>query len=135
VDVETAMALERVRDRIDGLEVSVRGDIAGLVGSMAGLGGSVSDLRGSAVRLEGSVADLRASVAEIRGSVAEVRGSVSELRDMIVEQGNALRIEFRQEIADARRHAVLLNEGTRDDIRLVAEAVALLTVKVESLQR
>jgi len=29
----------------------------------------------------------------------------------------------------------MLNESTRDDIRLVAEAVAALTMKVDALQR
>jgi hypothetical protein len=51
---------------------------------------------------------------------------------------NELRAEFRAELrtglTDVRRHAVMLNESTRDD-RLVAEAVALLTVKVDSLQK
>ena len=44
-----------------------------------------------------------------------------------------LRAEVSEGLADARRHAVMLNENTRDDIRLVAEAVAVLAVKVDAL--
>ena len=54
-----------------------------------------------------------------------------EFRQGLSEQ----REEFRSELADVRRHAVMLNESTRDDIRLVAEAVAVLTVKVDALRR
>ena len=86
MDVETVTPLERVNDRIDALEASVRGDIA-------------------------------------------------QLCDLFSHQGGALQTEFREGLSEARRHAVMLNESTRDDIRLVAEAVAVLTVKVESLQR
>ncbi len=35
--------------------------------------------------------------------------------------------------SEVRRHAVMLNEATRDDIRLVAEAVAAVAVKIDSL--
>lgn len=84
VDIETVSAIERITERIDTLETTVRGDIAQL-------GMRVSHL------------DLRA--------------------------------EIRDGLAEARRHAAILNESTRDDIRLVAEAVAALTVKVESLRR
>ena len=79
IDTETAAAIERVHDRIDALEVTLRG---------------------------------------------EFRHGLSELRQ-----------ELRSELADVRRHAVMLNESTRDDIRLVTEAVAVLAVKVDSLRR
>jgi hypothetical protein len=46
-----------------------------------------------------------------------------------------LRLELRDGLAESRRHAVMLNESTREDIRFVAEAVANLTVKIDSLRR
>lgn len=55
--------------------------------------------------------------------------------EQVNDRIDALRAELREGLAETRRHAVALNESTRDDIRLVAEAVAVLTVKVESLQR
>jgi hypothetical protein len=47
----------------------------------------------------------------------------------------SLRADMTQGFAEGRRHAVMLNESTRDDIRRVAQAVAVLTVKVDSLRR
>jgi hypothetical protein len=38
-------------------------------------------------------------------------------------------------LVESRRHAVMLNKSTREDIRFVAEAVANLTVKLDSLRR
>lgn len=58
----------------------------------------------------------------------------TELRDGLADVRSEL-ADVRRELADVRRHAVILNEATRDDIRLVAEAVAALSVKVDSLQR
>ena len=46
-----------------------------------------------------------------------------------------LRVELRHGLDESRRHATILNEGTREDIRFVAEAVAGLTVKIDSLLR
>ena len=51
----------------------------------------------------------------------------TELRDGLVE--------VRTELAEVRRHSTLLNEATRDDIRLVAEAVAAMAVKIDSILR
>jgi hypothetical protein len=61
----------------------------------------------------------------------EITDLLIELRDGLAE----LRAEFREGLAESRRHAVMLNESTREDIRFVAEAVANLTVKVDSLRR
>ena len=83
MDTDTAAAIERINDRIDSLEVTLRG---------------------------------------------KFRQGLSELRE-------EFRADLRAELADVRRHAVVLNESTRDDIRLVAEAVAVLAVKVDSLRR
>jgi predicted ATP-binding protein involved in virulence len=83
--------------------------------------------------LETSVHD---DIAQARDEFrAELAAQGNELRAAIAEQVNGLRTEFRNGLADVRRHAVVLNESTRDDIRLVAEAVAVLALKVDSLQR
>src|SRR5262245_31450060 len=58
-----------------------------------------------------------------------------ELRDGLAELRAELREELREGLAQSRRHAVMLNESTREDIRFVAEAVANLTVKIDSLRR
>ena len=86
MDTEIVAAIDRVNDRIDALEIRLRG---------------------------------------------EFRQGLSELREEVHDS----RAELRAELADVRRQAVMLNESTRDDIRLVAEAVAVLTVKVDSLRQ
>ena len=104
------MALGQVNERIDAQATTVRCDIA---------------------EVKDTVSELRDTVVELRDTVIELGDNLVELRGTVVEQGDALR----KEIADARSHALMLNESTRDDIRLVAEAVGVLTVKVDSLRR
>ena len=57
-----------------------------------------------------------------------------EITDLRIELCDRL-AELREGLAESRRHAVMLNESTREDIRFVAEAVANLTVKIDSLRR
>jgi hypothetical protein len=42
--------------------------------------------------------------------------------------------KIERKTAEATTHARVLNEAVRDDVRLVAEAVAVLTVKVDALR-
>jgi hypothetical protein len=49
------------------------------------------------------------------------------------ERLSSLQAEIRADFAEFRLHAVMLNERLRDDLRRLAAAVAVLTVKVESL--
>jgi len=44
-----------------------------------------------------------------------------------------LQSEFRDGLAENRRHAEVLFEAVRDNIRIVAEGVAVLTAKVDAL--
>ena len=45
-----------------------------------------------------------------------------------------LRDEFRTGLADNRRHAEVLTEGLRDDIRSVAEGLAVVSAKLDGLR-
>ncbi len=51
------------------------------------------------------------------------------------EDLKATRDELRAEIAEARRHATMLNEDLRDDIRIVLEHLVALSNRVEALSR
>jgi hypothetical protein len=96
VDLQTAEAIDRLSDQLDGLDAS-----------------------------------LSAEIADVRTDIAALRTDVTALRtDM-----TALRVELHQGLDDGRRHALTLNESTRHDIRLVAEGVAALAVKIESRSR
>ena len=74
--------------------------------------------------------------AEIRGESAAVR---DELRGEIRRESSAireeLRAEFRDGLAGVRRHAEVLHESLRDDIRILADGFAVISIKLDSLQR
>ena len=86
----------------------------------------------TAVAIEHVNARIDAFEMALRG---EFRRGLSELCEEFRDLHSELRSELHSELADVRRHAVMLNESTRDDIRLVAEAVAVLTNKIDSLRR
>jgi len=46
----------------------------------------------------------------------------------------SLESKIERKTAEAMTHARVLNEAVRDDVRLIAEAVAVLTVKVDALR-
>ena len=73
MDVETSAAIERLSDRLDGLEQSLRGDMA------------------------------------------------------------QLGVELRDGLAENRRHAEVLFESLRGDIRILADGFAVVTTKLDSL--
>ena len=98
MDVETSEAIERLGERIDALEVSLRTEIR------EGLGETRAELR-----------------TEFRGGLAAT--------------STELRSEFREGLAENRRHTEVLFESLRDDIRILAEGVAVLSTKLESFRR
>ena len=99
-------------ERIDRLDVSLRGEMTGMRDGLRG--------------------EIAAMGHELRGEMAAMRDG---LRVEMVAMRDELRIEFRDGLADNRRHTEVLFESLRDDIRLVAEAVAHLAVKIDQLQR
>ena len=79
-------------------------------------------------RLSDSIVRLEQSS---RGDVTQLRGDVTELRRDMTE----LRVELRDGLAENRRHAGVLFESLRDDIRVLAEGFATVSTKLDSLQR
>ena len=80
--------------------------------------------------IDGLRTDLRD--VEVRLST-RIDGLRTELRAEMAHMRAELRSEFRDGLAENRRHADVLVEAVRDDIRMVAEGVAALTGKVEAL--
>ena len=107
VDVETVEAIDRLGDRIDAVETS--------------LGNRIDSVE---VSLGAEVEDVRTEVGGIRTEVAGLRTELA-----------AFRTELNQGLDENRRYALMLNESTRHDIQLVAEGVASLAVKIDSLHR
>ena len=67
--------------------------------------------------------------ASLRG---EMKGIAASLRDDMATLREELRTEFREGLAENRRHSQILFESVRDDIRMVAEGVAALSAKIET---
>jgi hypothetical protein len=104
MDTETSEVIERINARIDALEVSLRAEIRG---------------ESAAVR-----SDLRGEMSTMRD---DLRGEMSSIHD-------ELRTEIRDSLAESKRHAVMLNEDVRDDIRMLAEAIATRSTRPDANQ-
>jgi hypothetical protein len=94
-------------------------------------GGTSMELE-TAEALEGLRRDMRrlepALSLRIEQSEQALSAKLRETRD-------GLRAEFRDGLGENRRHADVLFESLRDDIRIVAEEVAALSAKVDGLNR
>ena len=109
MDIDVSEAIESVRTELRDVEVRLSGRVDALSGRIDVVSGRIEALSG---RIDGSELTLRGEMALMR----------VELRD-----------EFRDGLAQNRRHAEVLIEAVRDDIRIVAEGVAALTAKVDAL--
>jgi len=127
VDVETASAIDRLVERIDSLETSLRGDIARLDARFG-----QSDARLEHVDARFEQIDARFEQVDARFDQVDARFDQVDAR---FDKQDASFSSLQASIEEVRRHAVMLNEATREDIRLVAEAVAVLTVKVDEALR
>jgi hypothetical protein len=64
----------------------------------------------------------------------EITALNSSLRQEITAVGISLREQIVAGDAETRRHTKMLFESLQDDIRIVAEGVAVLTVKVDRMR-
>jgi hypothetical protein len=67
----------------------------------------------------------------LRGEIGSVRSEIGSVRSEI----GALRNEVRAGLAENRRHAEVLFESLRDDIRMLAEGFATRTARLDSGRR
>ncbi len=63
----------------------------------------------------------------------ETSEAIERLGDRINGLERSLRGEFREGLAENRRHAEIFFKSLRDDIRLVAEGVAVLSAKIDRM--
>jgi hypothetical protein len=61
----------------------------------------------------------------------ETSEAIEQLGQQIDALDASLRTEFRAGLAENRRHAEVLIEGLRDDIRILAEGFATLSAKLD----
>ena len=130
MDVETSEAIDRIGERIDALEASLRAEIRGEASSLR------AEIRGESSLLRAESASLRTESASLRDDLrvesASLRG---ELRNESSSLRTELRAEFREGLAENRRHTEVLFESLRDDIRMLADGFAAMSTKLDSLQR
>ena len=62
----------------------------------------------------------------------ETSGAIEQLGRRIDALEGSLRSEFRAGLAENRRHAEVLIESVRGDIRMLAEGFATLTARLDS---
>ena len=116
MDVETAEAITTLRADIRHVEISLRADIR---------------------RVETTLSDridiLSRQVDGLGGRVDSLGGKVDSLDGRLDATASSLRNEMRQIGQESKRHAEVLFESLRDDIRIVAEGLVSLGAKVELL--
>ena len=84
-------------------------------------------------RIEGFGVNVRSDTRELANELRdEMRDLANELGDEMRELRMQLRAEFLDRLDTNRRHADIQFESLRDDIRIVAEGVAALAVKIDS---
>ena len=128
---ETSDVIERISARIDELEESLQAAIRSESASLRAESATLRDELRAEIRTESaSVRDeLRAEIcAESAGVKTELR---AEIRAESAAVQTELRAEIRDGLAENRRHAEVLHESLRDDIRILAG----LSTKLDSLQR
>ena len=64
-----------------------------------------------------------------------IRGDIRRVESTLSTEIDELRHEVWREMLEGRRHTEVLFESLRDDIRLVAEGLAVVSAKVDRLTR
>ena len=103
MDIQTAKAIDRIR----------------------------RDVRRADAKLSNALAEL-ATKKELREAIAAAVAPLAtkaQLREDLAD----LRAELREGLAENRRHTEVLTASVRDDIRIVAEGLAVLGEKVDRL--
>ena len=128
MDVDTSAAIERLSERIDVLDATVREGFTSLreeLGTVRlDMGGELGTVRAEVGSMRGELGTVRAEVGSVRGELGTVRRDLDDLR-----------AETRDGLAENRRHTEVLFESLRDDIRILAEGFASVSLKLDSLQR
>lgn len=73
--------------------------------------------------------------AETTDAVDTLRADIQRVETSVRELGTSLRVDMRESTDDTKRHMDIVAESLRDDIRMMAEGVVALAVKVDSFGR
>jgi phage-related minor tail protein len=125
MDLETSEAITTLRTDI----AQVRADMVQVETNLrADIGNVEASLRTDLTSVESS---LRADIRRVETTVSD---RIDSLSGQLGATTSSLRNEIRQMGQDSKRHTKVLVESLRDDIRIIAEGLASLSAKVESLR-
>ena len=65
----------------------------------------------------------------------EIRGLRAELRGELHDETGKIREDMQEMREELMRHAMVLTDSVRDDIRIVAEGLATVSAKLDALRR
>ena len=83
--------------------------------------------------IRGVEATLGAEIRRVESSIrAEIQHVEVSLRVEMHEIRDEFREEFREGLTGTRRHAAVLTESLRDDIRIVADGLAAISAKLDA---
>ena len=108
---------------------SMKSDISQLKADVAELKADVAELKADVAELKADVAELKADVAELKADVAELKVDVAWLKTGF--QRHEMQLKSLNE--GMHRQGILMEE-LRDQVKLIAEAVAPLLQKTEGLE-
>ena len=133
MDAETSEAIGGLGERIDLMRSEMHGQIGGLRSEMHEL---IGELRSE---MNGQIDGLRSEMHEqVDALQIEMRTRGVDLRGRMQAIAADLRTEFRQDLRDGfgenRGHTEVLFKSLRDDIRIVAEGLANVVAKLDSLR-
>jgi hypothetical protein len=141
VDLETREAIDALRSDLRDTEARLAARIDNVDGAIAASGRLLrNEMQDTRDELRTEMHAIRDDLRrEMHGTRDELRSEMHGIRDDLRTEMHGLRdelrTEFRDGLAENRRHAEVLFESVRDDIRIVAEGVAALAVKVDALSR
>ena len=79
--------------------------------------------------------DVRGEIRELRGEIGELRIQIGGLREELHGETRKIRGEMHEMRDELMRHAMVLTDSVRNDIRIVADGLAAVSAKLDGLRR
>jgi len=86
------------------------------------------------IETAGAIEAIRTDIAHLKTSASRVETSVVRLETSLVRVETSLRADMAAMRDELRRHTDIRFESLRDDIRILAEGVASLSARIDTLR-
>lgn len=129
MDAETAEAIDTLRADIQRVDTSLTSEIQRVDTSLT------PEIRRVEMSLTSEIQRVETSLtSEIHRFEVTLTSGIHRVEVSLTSDLGALRSEMHELHDDAKRHADVLFESLRDDIRMVAEGVVALSAKIDGRQ-